>query len=326
MRHNRQRRTGRARTGTGTGAVGHYLPSNIDEQGRRTGVSDWWTATGSAASHVPLTLCLVAFVLTFLATRLVTRLIRSGRGPFKDLVTLAGLHVHHAVPGLILLLTGAVISVASGVLAFRCVAAVLIGAGASLVLDEFALILHLRDVYWSNEGRASVQAVALMVVVLMLAVLGLGPDSSVNLGTGGTNSRVGTTVIVVVFVLAGVVCAIKGKFRLLVIAVLVPFVAIFGAVRLARPGSPWFRRYPSGSRKQRRAIRRVQRQDQRWGPRLSWVADLVAGSPTAYPKPAALPPATTAAGSVSTGSGASAQQPRLRPSTPWRRRRRGRHG
>ncbi len=51
----------------------------------------------------------------------------------------------------------------------------LIGIGTSLVLDEFALILHLQDVYWSDEGRISVEMVSLAVACIGLALVGVSP-------------------------------------------------------------------------------------------------------------------------------------------------------
>ena len=60
-----------------------------------------------AAGKLPLGLCFLAFVVTFVFTRTITRLIRDGRGPFRNNVTASGTHVHHAVPGLILLIVGA---------------------------------------------------------------------------------------------------------------------------------------------------------------------------------------------------------------------------
>ena len=55
------------------------------------------------------------------------------------------------------------------------VAAIIFGIGAALVLDEFALILHLSDVYWSEDGRTSVDAVFAAVAVAGLLILGLQP-------------------------------------------------------------------------------------------------------------------------------------------------------
>ena len=45
------------------------------------------------------------------------------------------------------------------------------GAASALVLDEFALWLNLRDVYWQKQGRESVEALALFASLLLWAVL-----------------------------------------------------------------------------------------------------------------------------------------------------------
>ncbi len=51
------------------------------------------------------------------------------------------------------------------------------GIGAALVLDEFALILHLQDVYWAEDGRTSVDAVFVAIAVAGLLILGFNPLS-----------------------------------------------------------------------------------------------------------------------------------------------------
>ncbi|MCG7429653.1 cation:proton antiporter [Dermacoccus nishinomiyaensis] len=72
-----------------------------------------------------------------------TRLIRAGKGPFKDNVSEDGVHVHHAVQGIFALLAGAVMNTAAESSVFRVLGAILIGAGASLILDEIVLALLL---------------------------------------------------------------------------------------------------------------------------------------------------------------------------------------
>jgi hypothetical protein len=112
---------------------------------------------------------LVAFVVTFAVTRVITNLIRRGRGPFRDM-SVGGVHIHHQVWGIFLLL-----GVGTMELAYRPaspwleVLAVLFGMGAALTLDEFALWLRLDDVYWGPEGRRSVDAVLLATLVGLLS-------------------------------------------------------------------------------------------------------------------------------------------------------------
>ncbi|MHA6765297.1 hypothetical protein [Streptacidiphilus sp. PAMC 29251] len=207
------------------------------------------------SGRTALLFMLLAFVVTFLLTRIVVRLIHSGRGPFAN-VSVDGLHIHHLVPGIFVML---IASCAEFVLAphglVRDVLAAVFGVGAALTLDEFALWLHLDDVYWAQEGRKSVDAV---VFVAGLGVLGLVASNPLAREPGeGTGFFVGFLVLNLALALVAV---LKGRLLLGVGGVLVPFLALVALVRLARPGSLWFRRfYPEGSSKQVRALRRAQR-------------------------------------------------------------------
>jgi hypothetical protein len=67
---------------------------------------DYRVDLGVRRANLPF-VCFAAFVVTFVATRDITRMIRAGRGPFHDDVSSSGVHIHHAVPGIILLITGA---------------------------------------------------------------------------------------------------------------------------------------------------------------------------------------------------------------------------
>lgn len=228
---------------------------------------------------LPLLLCFLSLVVTFLITRAITRLIRAGRGPFHD-VDRHGVHVHHSVPGLILLLLGAVLAIGAPPDApWREIAAVLIGVGASLVLDEFTLILHLQDVYWSAEGRQSVEAVALVTACMAMLLVGLSPFGVDNVNTTEGTVRGLTTAMIVASAGSVVVCAMKGKYRFALLAIFVPPIAVFGAIRLARPGSPWDRRWYQAGR-HLRAVERARRFDDRWDPVLRRIGDLVAGRPS----------------------------------------------
>ncbi|XVV08896.1 hypothetical protein ACQP2X_29085 [Actinoplanes sp. CA-131856] len=229
----------------------------------------------------PFALLFVSFLVTFVATRTITRLIRAGVGPFRNNVS-GGVHIHHAVPGIILTLTGAYLSVAvGGHRPWADIAGVLIGGGSSLILDEFALILHLQDVYWSPEGQLSVRLVALTLSVLGLVLLGLNP-----LATGTGHLVVPAALAHVVALL---VCVRKGKYSTAVLGVFLPPVAWAGAVRLARPTSAWARkRYDAGRLARARA--RADGLDARFGHWGLDIADLVAGRPSA-PNPPAAPSA-----------------------------------
>src|SRR5262249_9218782 len=123
---------------------------------------------------LPLLLALGAFVLTFAITRAVTRLIRAGKGPFGN-VKAGGLHIHHVVPGVILTVVGGFGAFTSRHGLGFGFFAILFGMGAGLVLDEFALILHLADVYWTEEGRKSVEVVVVTAALVGLVLAGFAP-------------------------------------------------------------------------------------------------------------------------------------------------------
>lgn len=122
---------------------------------------------------------LVAFLLTFIIVRAITHAIRAGRGPFHN-IGVGGVHIHHFVPGIAIVLTTGYLDLAFAPRIAREPLAALFGLGAALVLDEFALWLNLRDVYWSREGRRSVDAV--IIVATILALILLGKDFWIALG------------------------------------------------------------------------------------------------------------------------------------------------
>ncbi|MEV6808345.1 hypothetical protein [Streptomyces sp. NPDC051129] len=248
----------------------------------------WWVRNIVEPGKLPLLLALAAFVLTFAATRAVTRLIRAGKGPFGN-VRAGGLHIHHVVPGVVLTVVGGFGAVASdrhG--AGGAVSAVLFGMGAGLVLDEFALLLHLDDVYWSAEGRKSVEVVVLTAALVGLLLAGFSPFGVDNLTREELTDRTTAVANIAANFVLSLVALGKGKTRTALFGVIVPLVALVGAVRLARPGSPWARRcYGRRPRARARAVLRAYRHDRRWaGPRRA-VQDWIGGRPD--PRPARLP-------------------------------------
>ena len=124
-------------------------------------------------------LVLSAFLVTFVVVRAVTHSIRRGSRLLRN-VSVGGQHVHHLVPGIILLLVTGYLAIAVHSRAGVGTVAVLFGIGASLTLDEFALWLHLRDVYWERQGRRSIDAV--IVAGLVGGLVLLGKDFWVDVG------------------------------------------------------------------------------------------------------------------------------------------------
>ena len=110
----------------------------------------------------------VAFIGTFLVLRFLTYGIRYHFLPFRNIVTSGGLHIHHFVWGILILLIVGFLGITFWSPRLHSWLAPLYGIGAALVVDEFALWLNLRDVYWAREGRISVD-----IAILIAALLGL---------------------------------------------------------------------------------------------------------------------------------------------------------
>jgi hypothetical protein len=140
---------------------------------------------------------------------------------------------------------------------WSAVAAFVFGVGAALVLDEFALILHLDDVYWQEKGRTSIDAVFVAVAVTGLLVLGVRPvfiEDVLSSRAEGLPSLAGIALGLLSLGLA-VLTLLKGKIWTGLIGLFLPFLLFVGAIRLARPGSPWARWRYSGDSKRRKAKR-----------------------------------------------------------------------
>jgi hypothetical protein len=116
-------------------------------------------------------LVLASFLVTFLIVRLITHAIRADRGPLRN-VSIRGRHVHHLVPGILLLLVTGYLAVAIDSQVGRRTIAICFGVGAALTLDEFALWVNLRDVYWEREGRRSIDAVIVAASLGGLVLIG----------------------------------------------------------------------------------------------------------------------------------------------------------
>jgi hypothetical protein len=235
---------------------------------------------GSGPTLRPMMWMFLAILATFLITRTVTRLIRSGRGAGAGLsnVQIAGNHVHHQVFGILIIIgTGIVLVSATPHGAALSVAAAVFGVGVGLTVDEFALWLRLRDVYWTSEGRISVDAIFCVLVITGALVGG----ASFLSGHVGTTAWWSSVAVLAVNLLLCVICLLKGKIVTGVVGIVLGIVAFVGAVRLAKPRSWWAaHRYAD---RPRRAARAERRYDQRYADRWNRLRDLVAGRPSEQP-------------------------------------------
>jgi hypothetical protein len=188
----------------------------------------------------PQFLCLVAFLIAFGFIRTSTHMIKAQVSWWPGNVeTKGGLHIHHMVWGIIALLvfgyTGIVVSPESP---WQEIAAVGFGIGAGLTLDEFALWLNLKDVYWEKEGRKSIDAVIVAGALSLIVLIGfrawLDAADSVEtevfavVGAGG-----------LIGIGAGLVNVAKEKFGMALLSLVSPLFGVIGALRLAKPHSLW---------------------------------------------------------------------------------------
>lgn len=113
---------------------------------------------------------LAGFLGTFATVRISTLGIRDGWGPFRNF-RVGGRHIHHFVPGILLVFAAGVAALLTDddVTEERLAGAM--GVGMGLTFDEAALLLDLRDVYWTREGLLSVQVSLGAAAILSVAIL-----------------------------------------------------------------------------------------------------------------------------------------------------------
>src|SRR5215211_8103367 len=134
---------------------------------------------GEEAARAGLIL-LGSFLLSFLFIRTSARLMRSPKVTWwpGSIETEGGLHVHHLVFGIVLMLLVGFVLALQPASPWAEIMAGAFGIGAGLTLDEYALWLHLEDVYWSEQGRRSVDAVVVAALIGGLLLMGFIPFST----------------------------------------------------------------------------------------------------------------------------------------------------
>ena len=227
---------------------------------------NWFVREVVNTGSLPLFVFLCSFIVGFAAIRISVRMIRAQVRWWPGNVKPGGLHIHHMVFGVVFMLVSgiALIAVDNPSTAAQSVLAGIFGVGAALVLDEFALILHLRDVYWEEAGRTSVDAVFVAVALVGLVLLGFRPIGVIDWSDFNANPTVGNALLLVVFVLAelglALVTLLKGKVWTGLVGLFVLPLRLGGAIRLSRPEAPWARwRYGKRPRRLARATRREER-------------------------------------------------------------------
>jgi hypothetical protein len=115
---------------------------------------------------------LAGFLGSFALVRLSTWGIRDRWGPFRN-VRIGGRHIHHFVPGILIAFAAGTVALLTDDDVLEQRLAVPMGAGIGLTFDEAALLLDLRDVYWTREGLLSVQLSFGATAILSIAIITL---------------------------------------------------------------------------------------------------------------------------------------------------------
>ena len=201
-------------------------------------------------------LVLLGFLGSFGFIRLSTRLMRSPRVAWwpGSIVSEGGVHLHHLVFGITLMIAAGTFGFADFASSpWREICSFAFGIGVGLTVDEFALWVYLDDVYWAKEGRASIDATVVATAFLALVLLGVRPFF--DFGTGSPEQVVASVLGLLLYLSLVGICFAKGRLMHGAVGLFVLALAIYGAVRLAKPNSPWARHF-YGRRdpeKQRRA-------------------------------------------------------------------------
>jgi hypothetical protein len=244
--------------------------------------------SGTAAVRTSVLLLFGAFLISFLFIRTSARLMRSPKVPWwpGSIETEGGLHIHHLVFGIVLMLVG-------GTLGFALdeaqspwieIAAVAFGIGAGLTFDEFALWVHLEDVYWSDQGRQSVDAAIIAIAFVALVLTGA---FSANLDNDSPGILVAAAVLLAIDIVTILISF--SKFRLLhgMFGLVFYPLALWGAWRLAKPNSPWAKRFYIDRRPEKLARAQARYGHRRVDRFKDRVRDAIGGRPTALIEPAA---------------------------------------
>jgi len=145
------------------------IPDASSPVSRRQHVHELWVTHLVRSPGFPQFLIVVSFLVSFGAIRLVTYGIREGWMPVGNVESGSGsLHFHHYLFGIALALLVGYIQIAFNPTRGRSICAVLFGLAEALILDEFALLLNLQDVYWQHQGRQSIIAVAIVGSLITL--------------------------------------------------------------------------------------------------------------------------------------------------------------
>ena len=181
----------------------------------------------------------VSFLLSWSFIRTSAHMIRAQVSWWPGNVQVGGTHIHHLVWGILLLLLFGWLGLALDPESpWREICAVMFGIGAGLTLDEFALWLNLKDVYWEKQGRRSIDAVVVALAITGIALIGFNGwvDAATSVEDEVFTLVGGAGALALALALVNVA---KEKFGMALLGFVIPLVHIAGALRLAKPNSVW---------------------------------------------------------------------------------------
>jgi hypothetical protein len=245
-----------------------------------TFVSNFWSNLEDHNEQA-IFLVLVGFLGSFAFIRMSTRIIRSESVSWwpGNIESETGVHLHHLVFGIVTMMTAGTLGFLSdGGSPFTEICALLFGVGVGLTIDEFALWVHLEDVYWEREGRSSIDATVIAGSLMLLMVLGVSP---VTIESGSAGAVIGSILGVLIAFAFVAICFLKGRVMHGTIGIFVVPVAIYGAWRIGKPSSAWARRRYGERRpeKQAKAVSRFS-PDRRTERFKEAFRDIVGGKPS----------------------------------------------
>jgi hypothetical protein len=198
-----------------------------------------------------------------------------------SVTTEGGLHIHHMVFGIVLMLIGGTLGFAlTDDAPWVQLSAVAFGIGAGLTFDEFALWVHLEDVYWAEEGRQSVDATVLAIVFVAMVEVGAVP---VAVDSGSAWLVISSLAASAIVVGTSMIAFLKRRLAHGFVGLAVWPLALWGACRLAKPGSPWGRRFYSERNPDKQARAEARYADRRIDRAKERFRDLIGGEPTGPP-------------------------------------------
>jgi hypothetical protein len=246
----------------------------------RTIASVGITIHGSGSTQSSVLLLFAAFLVSFLFIRMSARLMRSPKVPWwpGSIQTEGGLHVHHLVFGIFLMLIGGTLGFAlTDDAPWVQLSAVAFGIGAGLTFDEYALWLHLEDVYWAEEGRSSVDASVIAIIFVGMVLVGAVP---VGVDSGSAGVVIASLIIAAIEISFSVIAFLKRRFAHGYVGLFIWPLALWGAARLAKPDSPWAKRFYGERNPAKQARAEDRYRDRRIDRVKERFRDLVGGRPT----------------------------------------------